>query len=232
MVASKCTNNVIPNQVFLGVPWKNIRKTYEAVIDQLRKSYPISFVIVGRADSQDAEDLLNVIKDSIQSSSFAIFDATDGNANVSLEYGYAEALEIKRALYLSSRKKTTGRPDSPIISDLAGKKRIQYKSVKTLRPLLEKFCKDHPYTKRFEHYMKNRYLRSTRGKKKRFRSLALKIVHAIDRQQEVRRDDVINDLQADVSAYSRNEIDEMIRNLNNVGLIQSFQGRYSKIKIR
>ena len=74
---------VIPNQVFIGLPWKNVRATYERVIDRLHLTYPISFVIVGREDGQDAEDLLEVIKDRVQSSTFAIFDATDGNANVS-----------------------------------------------------------------------------------------------------------------------------------------------------
>ncbi len=223
---------VTPNQVFVGLPWKNVRATYEKVIDRLRMSYPISFVIVGRQDTQDAEDLLEMIKDRVQSSSFAIFDATDGNANVSLEYGYAEALDLKRALYLSSRKKVAGRLDSPIISDLAGKKRHQYKSVKTLRTLLDKFCEDHAYTKRFERFMTTSFRRATRGKKKRCRSLALKIVHALDGMREVRRDDVVNDLQGDVSGYRRTEIDEMIRRLHREELIQSVQGRHSKISIR
>lgn len=223
---------VIPNQVFIGLPWKNVRATYEKVINRLSLRYPTSFVIVGRQDTQDAEDLLQVIKNRMESSTFAIFDATDGNANVSLEYGYAEAKDIKRALYMSSRKRTSGRADSPIISDLAGKKRNHYKSVKTLRTLLERFCEGHPYTTRFERVMTNLFPRAKRGKKKRSRSLALKIIHSLDGKRTVRREDVVNELLGDVPQYRRDEIDEMILRLHQKGLIQSVQGPHSVINIR
>ena len=49
---------------------------------------------MGRGDSQEAQDLLDVIKERLFSSSLAVFDATCGNANVSLEFGLAEANEI------------------------------------------------------------------------------------------------------------------------------------------
>jgi len=49
---------------------------------------------VGRGDSQEAQDLLDVIKERLFPSSLAVFDATGGNANVSLEFGLAEANEI------------------------------------------------------------------------------------------------------------------------------------------
>jgi hypothetical protein len=223
---------VIPNQVFIGLPWKNVRATYERVIDRLHLTYPISFVIVGREDGQDAEDLLEVIKDRVQSSTFAIFDATDGNANVSLEYGYAEALDIKRALYVSARKRFAGRADSPIISDLAGKRRNQYKTKKTLRLLLNRFCHDHAYTRRFERFISTLFPRAARGRRKRLRSLALKVIHFLDGKREVRREDVVNDLQGDVSRYRRDEIDQMILSLHRAGLIVSVQGPYSTISIR
>ena len=86
----------LPNQVFLGVPWKNVRAKYETIVEDCRKRYPLSFVIVGREGNQDAEDLFEVIKKRILSSSYAIFDATGGNANVSLEYGFAEANDVQR----------------------------------------------------------------------------------------------------------------------------------------
>jgi hypothetical protein len=72
--------DVIANQVFLAIPWKSVRPKYEHCVDFLRLRSPLSFVIVGRSDKQDAEDLLQVIKDRLQSSSFAVFDATGGNA--------------------------------------------------------------------------------------------------------------------------------------------------------
>ena len=82
----------IPNQVFIGCPWKGILPKYEAAIPKLQQKYPIGFAIVGRGDSQDAKDLFDIIKRRILNSSFSVFDATGGNANVSLEYGFAEAL--------------------------------------------------------------------------------------------------------------------------------------------
>ena len=112
----------VPNQVFLGIPWKTIRPKYDGIVEKLKKTFPISFVIVGRDQNQDAEDLLEVIKKRLQTSSYAIFDGTGGNANVSLEFGFAEANDIPRALYLSvhgAAKKAT--KESPIIADLAGK---------------------------------------------------------------------------------------------------------------
>jgi hypothetical protein len=78
---------VIANQVFLAIPWKGVRSKYEACVDRLKSRSPLSFVIVGRADNQDAQDLLEVIKGRLDHSSCAIFDASGGNANVSLEFG-------------------------------------------------------------------------------------------------------------------------------------------------
>src|SRR6516162_9301997 len=116
--------DVIANQVFLAIPWRGVRPRYEHCADYLRSRSPLSFVIVGRADSQNADDLLEVIKERIESSSYAVFDATGGNANVSLEYGYAEALDIPRALYVSTHGRANPASlDPPIIADLAGKRR-------------------------------------------------------------------------------------------------------------
>src|SRR5690348_5774276 len=100
----------IPNQVFVGLTWKNVRPRYEKVFECLKLKFPIYFAIVGRDDGQSADDLFTVIKNRIDSSSFAIFDATRGNPNVSLEYGYAEGKGIERAIYLSTHK-GAGSPD-------------------------------------------------------------------------------------------------------------------------
>jgi hypothetical protein len=89
----------IPNQVFVGLPWRIVRPKYERIISALEKKYPLHFTIVGRDDNQDAEALFEVIKGRIMSSSYALFDATGGNANVSLEYGYAEGIEVPRAIF-------------------------------------------------------------------------------------------------------------------------------------
>lgn len=110
-------SNIIPNQIFVGLPWKNVKRKYESCIDRLRSRFPLSFIIVGRSDDQDAEDLLQIIEGKIGSSSYGIFDATYGNANVSLEYGYAEAIDLKKALYLCTHQAAARTKEQPIISD-------------------------------------------------------------------------------------------------------------------
>jgi hypothetical protein len=114
----------IPNQIFLGLPWRTVRPKYEAIVNRLRKTFPLTFIIVGREENQDAEDLLEVIKKRILTSSYAIFDATGGNANVSLEFGFAEASNVPRAIYLSTHQAARrATRESPIIADLVGKPR-------------------------------------------------------------------------------------------------------------
>ena len=75
----------IPNQIFVGLPWKNARQKYDRLIKKLEARYPLHFTIVGRNDGQDAEDLFEIIKERISSSSYAIFDATGGNASEALD---------------------------------------------------------------------------------------------------------------------------------------------------
>lgn len=113
---------------------------YERCVSYFRSRSALSFIIVGRSDSQDAKDLLELIKERLRSSSYAVFDATGGNANVSLEYGYAEALDMKRVLYVSTHgagRRTSS--DPPIIADLAGKVRNHYKQEEGLKRLLGEF---------------------------------------------------------------------------------------------
>lgn len=221
----------IPNQVFIGLPWKNVKAKYEHAIDWLRIRSPLSFVIVGRDTTQDARDLLDVIKAKLDSSSYAVFDATGGNANVSLEYGYAEAREVKRALYLSAHKASQKSKELPIISDLAGKTRQQYKNEAQLKRLLKDLSDSLPYTKRFEKFLDREFRGASKGEKKRARALALKIIHSCDSEESVRREDVVQELLADQSNYDRGEIDAMIKKLHKAQLILSKQGRYSMIEI-
>ena len=222
----------IPNQVFLGVPWKTIRRNNEEIVERLRKKYPLSFVIVGRDPTQDADDLLEVIKKRILTSSYAIFDATGGNANVSLEFGFSEANDIPRALYLSTHKAAKrATKEAPIIADLAGKKQNRYAQVAGLEKLLRQFCQNHAYTKRFELFLGKTFRRRSKGDKKRLRSLALKIVHQLSSDGKARRSDVVQGLQADPAQYSRDEIDNMIYRMHNAGLVSSVQGPYSTVTI-
>jgi hypothetical protein len=224
--------DVIANQIFLAIPWKSVRPRYEKSVDYLRSRSPLSFVIVGRADSQNADDLLEVIKERLESSSYAVFDASGGNANVSLEYGYAEALDIPRALYVSTHGRAAKQSsDPPIIADLAGKRRNQYKQEASLRHLLKAFSDAHPYTIRFERFLVDSGKRLSKGTKKRNRALALKIIHSLDGQADVRRADIVQRLLADQSRYADDEVDSMITKLHNARLIRSQQGPYARVQI-
>ena len=224
--------DVIANQVFLAIPWKGVRPRYENSVDYLRSRSPLSFIIVGRADSQNADDLLEVIKERLESSSSAVFDASGGNANVSLEYGYAEALDIQRAIYVSTHGRAfNNRSDPPIIADLAGKRRNQYKQESGLRHLLKTFSDEHPYTVRFERFLIDAGKRLSKGTKKRNRALALKIIHALDGRPDHRRADIVQQLIADQSRYKDTEVDSMITKLHGARLVRSQKGRYSRVQI-
>ncbi len=222
---------VVPNQVFVGIPWRVVRPKYERAIDSLRKRFPLSFVIVGRGGGQDAEDLLALIKGKLSSSSYAIFDASGGNANVSLEFGLAEAQEIPRALYLSAHASSQRSSDAAIIADLAGKRQQRYRQQRGLQRLLTQFAGEHPYTLRFERFVTKNFRRSSRGQKKRRRALALKVIHAIDEKQSARRVDVVEGLRADPARYSRDEIDDMILRLHRARLLRSVQGPHSRVTV-
>ena len=70
-----------------------------------------------------------------------------------------------------------------------------------------------------------------KGEKKRARALALKVVHVLDGQSDVRREDMVQSLQADTSGYATAEIDAMIKRLHKQRLIYVERGRYSRVVI-
>jgi len=219
----------IPNQVFVGLPSKNVRPKYEKVFERLKMKFPTHFAIVGRDDGQSADDLFTVIKNRIDSSSFAIFDATRGNPNVSLEYGYAEGRGIERAIYLSTHKGARTPDDTPIISDLIGRRRVQYKNKGTLVKELSRFCKSHPYTVRYEKALKAITKGLKKGPKKSLRTLTLKIIHELDGRELVRRREVIQNVQA--KGYSESEIDEALRQLHHEKILNCSPGRMSNVTL-
>jgi len=217
----------IPNQVFVGLPWKNVRPRYDRIIQRLEKKYPLHFTIVGRDDGQDAQDLFEVIKQRISSSSYAIFDATGGNANVSLEYGYAEGIEVPRAIFLSAHKAAQKVSSaSPIISDLHGRRRVQYKTEQGLAIELNKLCREHDYTKRFEKALAKAVLGEPKGSKKSGRTLALKIVRALDGKAQMRRAELVQHLQA--QGYKEPGIERMLKSLHSTGIVKCSVGKFSQ----
>ena len=214
----------------VGLPWKTVRAKYEKIIANIEKKYPLHFTIVGRDDGQDALNLFEIIKDRISSSSYAIFDATGGNANVSLEYGYAEGIEVPRAIFLSGHKAAQKQSSgSPIISDLMGMRRVQYKNEKTLIAALDKLCQDLDYTKRFEKALRSALKNKTKGKKKRGRALAVKLVRALDDKAKMRRSDLVQHLQA--LNYDEAEIDFLLKKLHKSGVLKCDVGRYADVYV-
>jgi len=181
-------------------------------------------------DDGDAKDLLDYIKQSLLASSYAVFDATGGNANVSLEYGFAEGRAIDLALYACTHAATKNAAGKEaIISDLAGKSRNHYKQKEELERLLSHLCVDHSYTKRFERFLRNEFRRASKGEKKSARALALKIIHALDKRPERRRDDLVQEILA--AGYSGVEINKMLTSLHRAKLINCSVGKYSVVTI-
>ena len=227
-MASK--RSFVPNQVFVGLPWKNVRPKYESIIHKLEKKYPLHFTIVGRNDGQDAQDLFEIIKERVSSSSYAIFDATGGNANVSLEYGYAEGIDVPRAIFLSAHKSAQKLSvGSPIITDLGGKRRMQYKTEKSLSAELHKLCRDHDYTKRFEKALTLALKGKSKGQKKSGRTLAIKLLRALDGKEKIRRAELVQHLQA--QEYTESEIEAMLKKLHSAAVINCAVGKYSDVVV-
>ncbi len=224
------TRTFISNQIFVGLPWKTVRPKYDKIISNLDKKFPLYFTIVGRDDGSDAANLFEVIKERISSSSYAIFDASGGNANVSLEYGYAEGVEVPRAIFLSARKKAQRQSaGSPIISDLVGMRRVQYKTDQALETELQKLCRAHDYTKRFEKALISACKGMSKGTKKRNRALALKLVHALDGVSHMRRSELVQHLQA--QGYDETEVTSLLKKLHSSGIVQCSVGKYSDVYI-
>lgn len=220
----------IPNQIFVGLPWKNVRPKYDRIIQGLEKKYPLYFTIVGRNDGQDAKDLFEIIKQRIESSSYAIFDATGGNANVSLEYGFAEGIGVPKSIFLSAHKAAQkGSTTSPIISDLHGQRRVQYKTEQTLSSELHRLCRDHDFTKRFEKALTKVLAGKTAGAKKSGRTLALKVMRGLDGKSEIRRAELVQHLQA--QGYAEIEIEWMLKKLQTVGIVKCTVGRSAVVYV-
>jgi hypothetical protein len=90
---------------------------------------------------------------------------------------------------------------------------------------LAEHAKAHAYAKRFEAFLKKRFGKAEGGKKKRARTLGLKIIHELDGQTSAKRAIVVQSLLAE--NYQRSEVDKMILALHQEGLIESKQGPHS-----
>lgn len=154
------------HQVFIGCPYaRAIRKNYDKLKVELEKETPLHLVLADTAAVSSTDYLLESITDLIRESATCIFDATDGNPNVSLEVGVAHALPADFLLALKTRKPRSKRgaaqiprPGSevrPIISDLQGRNRVEYKTYVGLKQqILSRHLEQLPYMRRWSEFKK------------------------------------------------------------------------------
>jgi len=211
------------NQIFIGCPWEVIRQKYEQVCTEIEEILPVQFIILGRDPSQDAEGLMDVIKQKLEQSESAVFDASGGNPNVSLEFGYCEALGKRRILTLFNHgkyiRRLSGRGDEQsIISDLAGKIRNPYKTTKGLKKILLAHIDRNGYVARFKiACAKERW-------GKRIQKLATKIIILSSKRSRVALQDLINDTTGFFPNKSPGEIYNIITKLKNHQLLETSRG--------
>jgi len=159
------------HQVFVGCPYRRIiRKNYDRLKRDLERETPLHIVLADTTTIPSTNYLLEHITSLIRESAGCIFDTTGGNPNVSLEVGIAHALpaDFLLALYTrrpsscSERGQVLDRSDEvkPIIADLQGRNRIEYKTYKGLKEqILARYHSRLPYIRRWNDFCKrNRVL--------------------------------------------------------------------------
>jgi hypothetical protein len=151
-------------QVFIGCPFtKGIRKNYDRLKRELENETPLHLILADTAAISSTDYLLEHITSLIRESAGCIFDVTGGNPNVSLEVGIAHALPAEFILALNTRrpKQRAGQQPPqmriadvrPIISDLQGRNRIEYKTYPALKDqILRRFSPKLPYMSRWHDF--------------------------------------------------------------------------------
>lgn len=152
------------HQVFVGCPFLSaIRKNYDKLKADLEKETPLHIVLADTAAITSTDYLLEHITTLIRESAACVFDATGGNPNVSLEVGVAHALPADFLLALYTRKPRTQRNAQealeregevrPIISDLQGRNRIEYKTYTALKTrVMSRYLDRLPYVRRWNDF--------------------------------------------------------------------------------
>ena len=220
---------VVPNRIFLAYPWERYRKHYEEVCNEMHRRFPVYFFALGRPRGTRAEDLYQRIKKVVSASTFALFDASKGNPNVSLEYGYADALDgLERFLlideYTIPSRSSAG---TPIIADLAGltQNRWQIDDLSTLRTHLEAIAERHPYTVRFRNFTRRHGYRG--GSIRAF----LKIIRKFDEREELLRRELLDELGTEPGAPGRAILEQRLRTLHESGLVTVTRGNLASSRV-
>ena len=140
---------IVPNRIFLAYQWHIYRPVFEQACATLHRTYPVYFYAVGRPSGQAAEALMGKIKGVMLSSTSAVFDASRGNPNVSLEYGLAHFVPDLSCYLLIDQHTLPNQVNAgtPIISDLAGSTQNRWEINKpdTLVTHLKAIAESHAY---------------------------------------------------------------------------------------
>lgn len=218
----------IANQIFVGYPWKTYRSHWESTLSKLHTWSPLHFVAIGRQTGQPAAQLLTKILDTIDRSSLAFFDASAGNPNVALEYGYARATLSESDIYLFRDENAVAQsgPGSPIISDLAGAIATQYAlNDSRLKEAIEAIAKDHPYRKRFDRFCRQRKYKGGPIR------LLVRIIRQIDGKPSILRRELLDNLVHETKK-PEGHIVKYLKELHAAGLITISKGNEYSSRIQ
>jgi len=151
-----------PYQVFIGCPFaREVRAPFDRLKREIEAETPLSLVLADTVGISSSDYLLDHITELIRDSACCIFDATGGNPNVSLEVGIAHTVPVDFILTMKTRKPRkpavelvkSGKELRPIINDLQGKNRIEYKTYDSLKSQLEsRYFSRLPFFKRWRAF--------------------------------------------------------------------------------
>jgi hypothetical protein len=213
----------VANRIFIGYPWNPYKSMWERLVADLHKRYPLHFLAIGRDPGQPATQLLTNIMRGLDSSSMALFDASTGNANVSLEYGYFRAArgEDNVFLFLDEDAKIPAN-QTPIISDLAGAVANRYKPTDSrLEAAVTAICDRHEYYRRFNKFCRQR---KYKGGPRKF---LVRMLRKFDGRDSVLRRELLDDLMHETQKEEQH-IAGYLEKMHEAGLVTITRGnRYS-----
>ena len=152
------------HQVFIGCPFlRAIRKNYDALKKDIEDESPLHLILADTVALTSTDYLLGHITTLIRESAACLFDASGGNPNVSLEVGIAHALPAEFLITLYTRKPRQQKIEEealvkqgevkPIISDLQGRNRVEYKTYSSLKDqIVRRYLNKLPYMKRWTDF--------------------------------------------------------------------------------
>jgi hypothetical protein len=217
----------VANRIFLGYPWNPYKLMWESTVYDLHKQYPVHFMAIGRESGQPANQLLSNIMKGLSTSSVAVFDASTGNPNVSLEYGYFRAIRGEDSAYLfldEDAKVPTAQ--TAIISDLAGAVANKYRLTDNrLKLSMQSICDHHAYVKRFSKFCRTRRYKGGTIK------FLIRIIRHLDGHDSILRRELIDDLIHETK-QTEEYLTKFIKELHEGGLITITRGNEYSSRIQ